>query len=414
MDPAGKIEARDWMAAPETVSVFDALSANGAIARFVGGCVRDAVLGRVIKDVDIATDATPETVMRLLQTAGLKAIPTGIDHGTVTAVSGGKPYEVTTLRQDVETDGRRAQVVFTDNWAEDAARRDFTMNALYCDPDGTLYDPVNGLGDAHAGRVRFVGDPGRRIEEDRLRILRFFRFHAWFGTGELDVEGLAAALAGSRGLSDLSAERVRVEMLRLLEAPDPLMVFQVMVTSGILSDLLPEATKLARLARLVKIEIALDHVDPVRRLGAVLETEGDGMVAISDRLRLSNEERDRLIGVLNCSATPNPTLSDSGTRRMQYGLGRRLFVDAALLRWAESDTDTDAPSWISYVQAAEQRLQPLFPLRGADVVAAGVAAGPKVGALLTHVENWWIDGDFTADQSACLAEMDRVVSATAR
>jgi poly(A) polymerase len=402
------------MTAPETVAIFDALSANGAIARFVGGCVRDAVLGREIKDVDIATDATPETVMLLLQTAGLKAIPTGIDHGTVTAISGGKPYEVTTLRRDVETDGRRAQVVFTDNWAEDAARRDFTMNALYCDPDGTLYDPVNGLGDAHAGRVRFVGDPALRIEEDRLRILRFFRFHAWFGMGELDDQGLAAALAGAGGMSDLSAERVRVEMLRLLEAPDPLPVVRAMVTGGVLSDLLPEATQIERLARLVKIEIALDHVDPVRRLGAVLAIGGDGMVAISERLRLSNEERDRLIRVLNCSATPNPALSDPDTRRMQYALGRRLFVDAALLRWAESDADTDAPSWINYVQAAEQRLQPLFPLRGADVVAAGVAAGPEVGTLLTQVENWWIDGDFTADQSACLAELERNVEVSER
>ncbi len=413
MDPEGKLDTHTWMTAPETVAVFDALTADGAVARFVGGCVRDAVLGRPVNDVDIATDATPETVLQLLKEAKLKAVPTGLLHGTVTAISGGKPYQITTLRRDVETDGRHAQVAFTDDWTEDAARRDFTMNALYSDPDGTLYDPMNGLDDARAGRVRFVGDPVRRIDEDRLRILRFFRFHAWFGSGDLDPAGLAACVTGAGGLSDLSAERVRTEMLRLLEALAPVRVFETMVARGILDALLPEATQFKRFDRLVEIETALDQADPVRRLGAVVSATGDNIHSISDRLRLSNMERDRLVAMLNCDAAPDPKLSEQESRRMQYALGRRLYVDVALLRWAESTAQTDAVAWIDTIHVAEQRMQPLFPLRGADIVEMGVAAGPEVGDLLAQVERWWIDDDFAATQSQCLAEVERIVSAAA-
>jgi poly(A) polymerase len=256
-----------------------------------------------------------------------------------------------------------------------------------------------------------VGNPARRIEEDRLRILRFFRFHAWFGKGDLDSDGLAACRAGADGIANLSAERVRVEILRLLEAPDPSPIMKIMVEQGVLSNLLAEATRFGRLDRLVKIETELDRVDPVRRLGAILKIDGSSMPEISDRLRLSNAERDRLVALLNCDAALNPSRSDTETRRMQYALGSQLFVNTALLRWAESGDAPNSPAWGAYIHATEQRQQPVFPLRGADVVAAGITAGPKVGALMDQIEKWWIASDFSADRAACLIELDRTVSA---
>ncbi len=410
MEPAGRIEHQPWMAAPETHAVFAALTADGAVVRFVGGCVRDAVLGRPIKDIDVATDDRPEKVVQLLDRAGLKSIPTGIQHGTVTALSGHRPYEVTTLRKDVETFGRHARVAFTDDWAEDAARRDFTLNALYCDPDGTLYDPVNGLVDARAGRVRFVGDPARRITEDRLRILRFFRFHAWFGKGDLDSDGLAACRAGADGLKELSAERVRAEFLRLLEAPNPAPIVETMCEQGIFADVLPEATRFIRLSRMVKIELGLGRNDPVRRLGAVLDAKGEDIPEISGRLRLSNAERDRLINVFDCVTVLDPSMSGIEVRAAHYRLGDALFVDAALQCWADGGADPDAPAWRTFIDDTERRKRPKFPLRGADALALGVPAGPQVGTLLGRVEAWWIEGDFRADRDACLRELERIVA----
>jgi poly(A) polymerase len=405
VEPAGKVDTTSWMTATRTAAVFAALTAEGATARFVGGCVRDAILDRASKDVDIATDATPEDVVRLLEAAGLKAVPTGIDHGTVTAVSGGHPFEVTTLRRDVETDGRRAQVAFTDDWVEDAARRDFTLNALYCDLDGSLYDPMEGFDDARAGRVRFVGDPDQRIEEDRLRILRFFRFHAWFGVDDLDAEGLAACRAGASGLSDLSAERIRVETLRLLEAPDPAPILKIMREQKVLGVVLPEASKFGRLGRLVEIENTLGRNDPVLRLGAVLAVDGDGMLAVSEKLRLSNADRDRLVAALDCGASIDPALSTPDVRRWHYALGADLFADVTMLRWAESSRETDDKDWANFVTNTESMPQRAFPLRGADALDLGVPPGPQVGDLLHQIEYWWIERDFEADRDACLAEL---------
>lgn len=408
MEPAGRIDHQPWMTAPETRAVFSALTADGAVVRFVGGCVRDAVLGRSNKDIDVTTEDRPEKVVQLLDRAGLKSIPTGIQHGTVTALSGHRPYEVTTLRKDVETFGRHARVAFTDDWAEDAARRDFTLNALYCDPDGTLYDPVNGLVDARAGRVRFVGDPARRIKEDRLRILRFFRFHAWFGKGELNPDGLAACRAGADGLKELSAERVRAEILRLLEAPNPAPIVETMWGQGIFADVLPEATRFSRLDRMAKIEHCLGRNDPVRRLGAVLDAKGEDIPAISGRLRLSNAERDRLVALLDCVTVLIPSMSGVDARAAHYRLGDDLYVDVALQCWADGDADPEAPAWRTFIDAAKGRDRPNFPLRGADALALGVPVGPQVGAFLGRVEEWWIEGDFRADRDACLREFERI------
>ena len=221
MEPSGHLDLQTWMKADETRAMVEVLRAGGQTVRFVGGCVRDAVLERAVKDIDLATPDPPETVIERLEQAGLGAVPTGIDHGTVTAVVGEAHFEITTLRRDVETYGRRARVEFTDDWVADASRRDFTINALFCDPDGTLYDPTGGLGDLKAGRVRFIGDPAQRIDEDVLRILRFFRFHAWYGQEALDQEGFAACRALAHRLPALSGERVAGELFRLLDAADP-------------------------------------------------------------------------------------------------------------------------------------------------------------------------------------------------
>jgi len=240
-----------WMIEPRARAVIEVLTKNGGAARFVGGAVRNALLGEAVGDIDIATPLVPDEVMQRLQAARLGAVPTGIAHGTITAVSGGKPFEITTLRRDVETFGRRAVVAYTTNWAEDAARRDFTINALYADQDGVVFDYFDGLADLAARRVRFVGDATTRIREDYLRILRLFRFHAWYGRGEFDEEALAAATAEKAGLKLLSGERVQKEMLRLLEASDPSPALEQMERAKILAQILPAGFRLPRLKRLL-------------------------------------------------------------------------------------------------------------------------------------------------------------------
>src|SRR5437588_6868011 len=285
------------MVAPPTRAVIGALADAGIAARFVGGCVRDALLGRAIADIDIATPARPEEVIAALEKAGIKPVPTGIEHGTITAVvSTPEPrhFEITTLRRDVETYGRRARVAFNADWAEDAARRDFTINAIYLDPNGTLHDPVGGIADLEAHRVRFVGDPAQRIAEDVLRVLRYYRFEARFGTGTGDAAARAACRAAVPQLPNLSAERVAQELIRLLAVPDPLPALRMMAEDGVLAAIAPEATRLDRLQRLLALE---PMPDPLRRLAGLIEIDAAGATALADRLRLSNEQRDRLVGL---------------------------------------------------------------------------------------------------------------------
>jgi poly(A) polymerase len=393
------------MTAPETAAVLSALAAGGAEARFVGGCVRDAWLGRPFQDIDIATDAAPERVMDLLTAAGLKAVPTGIDHGTVTAVSGGKPFEITTLRRDVETDGRHAVVAFTADWREDAARRDFTFNALSAEPDGTLHDYFGGLSDLAAGRVRFVGEARTRIAEDVLRALRFFRFHAHYGTGAPDAEGLAACAAAAPLLPGLSGERVRAEILRLLQAPDPVPVWRTMADAGVLAPLLPEADDRPRLERLVALDRALgDPSSPLLRLAALLP--GDRIVAeaVADRLKLSNAERTGLAAY----AAPPVVLGAALPRAARRVALHRLddgALAAGLLR-LDAATRGDVPAAVvaEALAALPADTPPPFPLAGRDLLALGLAPGPAVGAVLKVVEEWWIGGGFEAGRADCLAE----------
>src|ERR1700760_1812493 len=274
-----------WMTAPETLAVFAALGE----ARFVGGAVRNALLGAAVVDIDIAVPMPPGEATARLAAKNIKVIETGIDHGTVTAVAGSHAFEITSLRRDVETDGRHAVVQFTDDWAEDAARRDFTINAMYASADGEIFDYATGVEDLIAGRVRFMGDPAIRIAEDTLRVLRLFRFHAWYGKGEIDVEGLRAAAAAKDKLKTLSAERIAKELLRLLEAGNPAPVLRMMAATGILPELLPGALNLPRLERLAQIDADnLFARDATLRLAALLPDTPDAAHATADALKLSN------------------------------------------------------------------------------------------------------------------------------
>ena len=395
------------MTAPATRAVTEALSAEGATVRFVGGCVRDAVLGRDVKDVDIATADPPETVTRLLEAAGLKAVPTGIAHGTVTAVADGTPFEVTTLRHDVETDGRHATVVFTDDWVADAARRDFTLNALYCDADGTLYDPVGGIEDARRGRVRFVGDARARIEEDALRLLRFFRFHAHYGRGEADATALAACRELAPLLANLSGERLRDETLKLLAAPAPAPVVALRIEEGVLGHVLPEVAGVGALAGLCAIEG--DAADPLRRLACLLRDGQGGTERTAERLRLSKVDTKRLAAL----ATPAVAIAADDSVRVQrralYRVGRALFVDLVTMAWAAAPGDAGAIRAMLATAAAWE--DPALPVKGADVAALGVPVGPEVGRLLTAVEAWWQDGDYRADRAETLERLKALVDA---
>ncbi|MBF0394593.1 MAG: CCA tRNA nucleotidyltransferase, partial [Alphaproteobacteria bacterium] len=339
MDPVGQLSPQEWMDAPETRAVIAALRAEGAEVRFVGGCVRDAVLKRPIRDVDIATHDPPERVMLLLEQAGIRAVPTGIEHGTVTAVVGHAHFEVTTLREDVETFGRHARVEFTDDWAADAARRDFTINALFADPEGRIYDPFNGLQDLGAGRVRFVGDPTKRIEEDVLRLLRFFRFFAWYGRPPPDPYSLAACRHMAPLLPRLSGERVCGEILKLLLAPDPASVMVLMHGERVLPHVLPDAVDFGRLRVLCWLEtrgLKRPEVAPdaIRRLAAVLRVDGPGALVVADRLRLSNHQTKRLARLCAPPLIPDPAMTPTEARRALRRLGAEDFRDLALLAWA--------------------------------------------------------------------------------
>ncbi len=401
------LDPQPWMTSPETRAVLDALTGGGAGVRFVGGCVRDAILGRPVADIDIATDAPPERVMELLRAAGLKAIPTGIEHGTITAVSGGQPYEITTLRRDVESHGRHATVAFTDDWDADAARRDFTMNALSLEPGGGLHDPFGGIADLRAGRVRFVGDARRRIEEDVLRLLRFFRFYAHYGEPPPDADALAACRGMADRLGSLSAERVRAELLKLLAAPDPAAVVRLMDDQGVLAHLLPRATAIDRLARLVAIESGLDLCDPLRRLAALVPMDAAGVRDIAAGLRLSNAERDRLVAMVSPALSPAllPALDEAARRRALYATGAEAWPDAVLTAWADSGGDPNDAGWRGLLRAAEGWTRPRFPLTGRDVKSLGIDKGKAVGELLRAVEAWWIEGDFRAGRKQCLAQL---------
>ena len=398
-----------WMISPETRAVMDALGE----ARFVGGVVRNSLMGREVSDIDIATPLTPDEVTKRLEAVKLKAVPTGVEHGTVTAISNGRPYEVTTLRRDVSTDGRRAVVTFTTDWAEDAQRRDFTMNALYADATGEVFDTVGGIADLKAGRVRFVGDPVTRIREDFLRILRLFRFHAWYGKSEIDKPALQACAAEKAGLRQLSGERIAKEMLKLLAAEDPVPVLRSMAATGILSEVLPGELNIVRLERLVAIDgTNFFQPDAILRLAALLLDRAAAAHEITDRWKLSNADRDRLADIAGNTDKIVSYLSIKEVRKLLYKLGMARFKDRVSLKWAEDPKETNFVQWRALLAMADAWQRPKFPLDGGNVMAAGVPQGPLIGKILTEVEEWWIDSDFIDDEFSLAERLKAVVQAT--
>ncbi|WP_420559357.1 CCA tRNA nucleotidyltransferase [Tepidicaulis sp.] len=407
----GELKLATWIRDAATVKIMQALGEGEA--RFVGGCVRNALLGEPVVDIDIATALKPEEVIARLEKAGVQVIPTGIDHGTVTAVTDGRHFEITTLRVDVETDGRRADVAFTGDWLEDAKRRDFTMNALYADSDGTVHDPLGGREDLKARRVRFIGDASERIKEDYLRILRFFRFHAQYGKGEPDAEGLKACAAQKDGLSQLSGERVRMELLKILGADNAPAAIRQMAASGILSKVLPEAERTELLERVVAIETdQLFISDPIMRLGALIDLDEAGIRKLAERLRLSNKERDRLIRMHTDQTKIVSYMSMREMRRALYWMGPELFKDRVMLGWAADKKLANSVQWRALLAMADSWEKPQLPLTGQMVRSAGVPDGPEIGRVMREVEEWWVDADFIEDEFSIIERLKAVVQAT--
>ena len=384
------LDAAKWRKKRGMQRLLDALGADEALTRYVGGAVRDDLLGLPFSDIDLATRIAPDGVIRRLEQAKIKAVPTGIDHGTITAVSDGHPFEITTLRRDVSTDGRRATVAFTDDWKEDAARRDFTINALFADPvSGELFDYFGGLADLKHGRIRFIGDPLQRIAEDHLRILRFFRFHARFDAGEPDASALAACTMRANDLMALSRERIADELLKLLALPDPSRTVRIMVEHDILKAVLPEIRKdrLPDLRALIEDELSAGlEPDPLRRLAALLPFEPDLADSIAVRLRLSNKARRRLV----CASQADIGLSPQA---LAYKLGSECAADRLLLARHPHEA-----SKIAHWKA------PRLPIGGGALIKRGLTEGPIVARTLRQIEDRWVERNFPVG-----AEFDQIV-----
>jgi poly(A) polymerase len=393
------VAGASWLTAPHVLAVLDALEAEGGpdCARFVGGCVRNALIGRPVEDIDLATQLTPERTTLALERAGLRAVPTGIEHGTVTAVADHQPIEVTTLRRDVETDGRRAVVAFTTDWREDAERRDFRLNALYADRAGRVHQPVpGGVEDARAGRIVFVGEPETRIREDYLRILRFFRFGAWYGRDWPDAAGLAACARLKDGLTSLSAERLGKELLKLLAAPDPWPAVKAMEEAGVLARLLPDAGDLQRFAAGSALT-----ADPELRLSLLVGDDPEQVRRTADRLRLSNAQKARLLAAADPEAPVRLDMDEGAAAAALYQLGAPAFRDKLIRAWARRPEEAGAERLLRFAAAWER---PRFPLSGEDALALG-ASGPAVGQALRAVEAAWGAGGFAEDRAALLRRL---------
>lgn len=407
-----RLDGADWLKRPQTQAVFAAIEAGGYEARAVGGVVRNALLGEPVADVDIATPAPPEEVVRLATAAGLKAVPTGIQHGTVTVVADHTPFEVTTLREDVETFGRHARVAFTDDWAADARRRDFTINALYCDAKGRVYDPLGGYADILARRVRFIGDPRERIREDYLRILRFFRLTAVYATGDPDPESLSAAVRERAGLTLLSGERIRQELMRLLAARRAPDLIETMRDYGLLTMVLPVAPRPRFLARLAAIEEVLGlQPCPALRLAALAVEVAEDAARLRDRLRLSTAEFEVLLRAASAPRQgPHPNSDEAEAKARLYRDGAEAMRQKLLLNWARSGVDPSDRKAAGLYSLPDRWQPPTFPVNGADIISAGVAPGPRVGEILRELENRWIRAGFPDSRKQLEVELSQLVA----
>ena len=394
-----QLAIQPWMIAARRV--MDALeAARPGSARYVGGCVRNALLGEPVSDIDIATQLVPDEVAQVMRAANIAVHPTGIEHGTLTVVADHTPFEVTSLRRDVETDGRRAVVAFTQDWEEDAQRRDFRINALYADRDGHVFDPTGGgLDDLAARRIVFVGDPETRIREDYLRILRFFRFYAWYGRGALDGAGLAACAKLRVGLEGISVERIWMETKKLCAAAEPIGALEAMGSSGVLAQIFPEARGLGLLRKLVALESRRGSApDALLRFLSLIWKDAAATRAIANRLKLSNEERNRIVLPAE-DETPMPAdMTPHDVRVAVYRVGAVVVMDLAKLAWAESGD----PAWADVVELAEAWPRPVMPLTGGDLLAREFTPGPVLGEALRKAETAWIASDFLLSKDELL------------
>ncbi|MDX2309207.1 MAG: CCA tRNA nucleotidyltransferase [Hyphomicrobium sp.] len=400
----------EWLSRLETRVVLAAFNFAGVPARIVGGAVRNALLGRAVKDIDIATPALPDRVSEIAKNAGLDCIPTGIDHGTVTIIANHTPFEITTLRRDVETDGRRATVAFTDDWTEDASRRDFTINALYCDADGQIFDPLDGYPDILARRVRFIGRAEDRIREDYLRILRFFRFTAEYTDGQPDAAGLAASRDLADGLSRVSAERIRAELLRLLVAPGAVTAIHAMDRAGILGRILGKTPRPECLARLAAIEEALKlDPDALRRLAVLAVRIPGAALSLRDALKLSTAEYERIAHMSLPERAYDPQSPESDAKAAIYRHDPEGYRDGLLYAWATGELRHSDPRMQDRLRLAERWSPPEFPVRGQDLLHLGVPSGPEVGRILRTLEDWWIGAGFPTDPAILARRLNDLV-----
>jgi poly(A) polymerase len=410
MSDARVLADAPWLKSGPAARVLELLDANGEEARVVGGAVRNALLHLPTGDIDIATTAVPTEVVRRAKAAGIKSVPTGIEHGTVTLVVDAQPFEVTTLREDTETFGRKAKVAFGRDWVRDAERRDFTINGLSVDADGVVHDHVGGLADIAARRVRFIGDPNQRIAEDYLRILRFFRIHAAYGAGEPDRAGYLACISARAGLATLSAERMRMEMLKLMVAEGAAGAVAAMSDGGLL---LPIFGGVAYTGPF-KAMIAAEHVlglkpDAVRRLGALAVAVTEDARRVAARLRLTNAET-KALDSMGHRWWRLAGMDEATARRRLYRLGAERYRDRLMLAWARAGTDIDSTSWRELATLPERWSAPKFPLKAADFIARGIAEGPALGHVLTLAEDAWLAADFPLDEPALKTIADQAAA----
>jgi poly(A) polymerase len=410
MTDARVLDDAPWLKSGPAARVLQLLNQNGEQARVVGGAVRNALLKIAVADIDIATTALPDEVIRRARAAGIKSVPTGIEHGTVTLVVEGQPFEVTTLREDTETFGRKAKVAFGRDWVTDARRRDFTINGLSVDAEGVVHDHVGGLEDIAARRVRFIGDPHQRIAEDYLRILRFFRIHAAYGSGEPDRAGYLACIGARAGLANLSAERVRMEMLKLMVAPAAAGAIAAMADGGLLLLVFGGVAYTGPFAAMIAGERLLGfEPNAIRRLGALAVAVTEDARRVALRLRLTNAET-RALDSMGHRWWRLAGMDEATARRRLYRLGPDRYRDRLMLAWARAGENADSASWRQLAILPERWVAPKFPLKAADFMARGIAEGPALGQVLALAEDAWLAADFPLDQTVLKAIADQTVA----
>ncbi len=410
MTDARVLDDAPWLRSGPAARVLELLNGNGEEARVVGGAVRNALLKIPTGDIDIATTAAPDEVIRRAKAAGIKSVPTGIEHGTVTLVVDAQPFEVTTLREDTETFGRKAKVAFGRDWVRDAERRDFTINGLSVDADGVVHDHVGGLGDVLAKRVRFIGDPSQRIAEDYLRILRFFRMHAAYGAGELDRAGYLACIAARAGLTTLSAERVRMEMLKLMVAEGAPGAVAAMADGGLLLPIFGGVAYIGPFAAMISAERLLGlEPSAVRRLGALAVAVTEDARRLAMRLRLTNAET-KALDSMGHRWWRLAGMDEATARRRLYRLGEARYRDRLMLAWARAGAGTDSAHWRELATLPQRWRAPKFPLKAADFIVRGIAEGPALGQVIALAEDAWLAADFPLDEPALKAIADQTVT----